>query len=548
MPYLPLKLPPGMFLNSTPYGRMGRWTHGNLVRWYNNLIKPIGGWRRSTTDGGTEIGQVVNPPDEISRDMYVWRDNDNDKFIVVGSNKGAKSVSVSTGTITDISPSDFPDNIEAGGSDNTGYGGWFYGLDAYGTERASDDTQETIFRWSFDNWGENLLATTNLPDNALYEWDPDVGGAMQVVANAPTGFDTFLVTSQRIVMTVGSNSEARLVQWSDSENNTEWTPAVNNQAGSQPLAGIGRFYASVQVRDVVLLVSETDAHIARYVGPPYIYSFDKVGDNCGIKHGHVVIATDDYAIWPGRNSFFIFDGSVVKPLDCDVADFVGNAFNSAQAGKATGFVNSTWSEFWWLYQASGAASDYKDPVNSDIISEYTNVISPNNQTNETDSYVFYNWRLNCWGVGKLDRSAAHGDPSLGGPYMVSPTDGYLYEHELDGVIPGETESDVYLSSGPIEVNKGEQTQYMDYLRPDFIDSGEVDVVLVGQDRPQAHRVAFGPYPVGYTTSGDDAQPISIRARGHIIYTNIIGKTGRWALGQMSLNVLKAVSGRGRVTK
>ena len=46
----PLKFPPGMFRNGTEYQAKGRWIDGNLVRFLEKTIRPIGGWENLQKD------------------------------------------------------------------------------------------------------------------------------------------------------------------------------------------------------------------------------------------------------------------------------------------------------------------------------------------------------------------------------------------------------------------------------------------------------------------------------------------------------------------
>jgi len=46
MPLIPIKIPPGFFRNATQYQSKNRWYKGNLVRFSEGRIRPIGGWQR----------------------------------------------------------------------------------------------------------------------------------------------------------------------------------------------------------------------------------------------------------------------------------------------------------------------------------------------------------------------------------------------------------------------------------------------------------------------------------------------------------------------
>jgi hypothetical protein len=45
MPLVPLNIPKGQYANGTEYQSQGRWRDVNLVRWHEDALRPIGGWR-----------------------------------------------------------------------------------------------------------------------------------------------------------------------------------------------------------------------------------------------------------------------------------------------------------------------------------------------------------------------------------------------------------------------------------------------------------------------------------------------------------------------
>jgi hypothetical protein len=66
MTFIPLQIPPGVYRNGTDLQSQGRWRDSNLVRWLDDTLRPIGGWRiRSNTAAGAKI-----------RGMKGWIDNE----------------------------------------------------------------------------------------------------------------------------------------------------------------------------------------------------------------------------------------------------------------------------------------------------------------------------------------------------------------------------------------------------------------------------------------------------------------------------------------
>jgi len=58
MPLIPIKIPPGFYRNATQYQAKNRWYNGNLVRFSEGRLRPIGGWQRLAETQITKKGAV----------------------------------------------------------------------------------------------------------------------------------------------------------------------------------------------------------------------------------------------------------------------------------------------------------------------------------------------------------------------------------------------------------------------------------------------------------------------------------------------------------
>ena len=68
----------------------------------------------------------------------------------------------------------------------------------------------------------------------------------------------------------------------------------------------------IRTRGQTLIITDTDAHSAKYIGPPYVYGFDRVGTACGAVSRMSAVDTDMGAFWMGQKGFFMFDGNSVR--------------------------------------------------------------------------------------------------------------------------------------------------------------------------------------------------------------------------------------------
>jgi len=285
MAYIPLKIPPGVYRNGTEYQSAGRYFDASLVRWYEGTMRPVGGWRKRSSQQMTGS----------CRGFINWRDNSSDRWIGAGTHSKLYAMNEG-GTLKDITPTGFT----AGNADaivKIGYGYSTYGSYSYGVARPDLTNITPATTWSLDTWGEYLVGCSNA-DGKLYEWQlgfstPTLAAA---ITNAPTSNEALLVTSERFLFALGAGGNPRKVQWCDQENNTVWTPTATNQAGDFELATVGNLKCGKRVRGISILFTDVDVHTATYIGLPYVYSFEKVGSACGVISSHSVAAIETAAI------------------------------------------------------------------------------------------------------------------------------------------------------------------------------------------------------------------------------------------------------------
>ena len=108
--YIPIKLPPGVYRNGTEYQAAGRWYDANLVRWYENTLRPINGWR--TRSSSQMSGSC--------RGIITWRDNSGNRYIGAGTHSKLYVMN-EAGTLKDITPTGFTSGY-ASSTTLTGYG------------------------------------------------------------------------------------------------------------------------------------------------------------------------------------------------------------------------------------------------------------------------------------------------------------------------------------------------------------------------------------------------------------------------------------------
>jgi hypothetical protein len=202
----------------------------------------------------------------------------------------------------------------------------------------------------------------------------------------------------------------------------------------------------------------------------------------------------------GTKGFYMFDGSAVREMPCEVIDHVFNNMNTAQRSKIFAVHNSQFGEVWWFY--------------------------PSKSSNENDSYVIYDYKENHWNIGLLNRTTGVDAGVFRNPIWLD-EDGNMYNHE-DGFDHGTYES--YAESGPILIGDGDAIAKINQLIPDELTQGQVTVSFKTRFHPNDTERSYGPYST--------ANPTDVRFTGRQFRMRINGsELNNWRFGIPRLNII-----------
>lgn len=505
MAYVKLDIPAGVVNHGTDSEASGRWRDTNLVRWENGSLRPVGGWQHKTQN--SLLGQIiilltenVNDPEKI-RAMTAWKSNNGTSHLAAGSHKELYHV-LEDGTDTNITPVGFSTLGTADSAANLGYGKYYYGRGLYGVQRPNDGTLEEASSWSLDTWGEYLVGCHNV-DGKIYEWTLNTSNPAAQISNAPVNNKAIVVTEERFLFALGAGGNLKKVAWCDREDNTTWTAAATNEAGDIELHTTGEIQLGIRVRGRTLILTTVDAHAATYSGPPAVFGFERVGQECGAISRHCAVAIDEGAFWMGANGFFQYNGSAVQELPCDVHDYVFKDMNTAQRSKVYAVHNGKHNEVWWFY-----------PSADDV---------------ENDSYVALDYKEGHWMIGKLSRTAGV-DAGVFTDPIYSNAVGHLYEHEKNYAYTENTGITYtpYAETGPISIGDGDQIMKVTQVIPDEKNKGDISVTFKTRFYPNDEEYTFGPY----TTNS----PTDVRFQGRQVRMRINGvQLTDWKVGDMRIN-------------
>ena len=389
--------------------------------------------------------------------------------------------------------------------------------------------------WSLDNLGNKLIATIN--GGETFEWNSNPTDANStratIITGAPTASAFSLVSTpdRHLIFfgtetTIGTKStkDEMFVRFSSQEDINTYTPSATNTAGTQRLADGSKIMGAIRGRDAIYIWTDTALFIMRFVGPPFTFSFQQVGTNCGLIGQNAAVEVDGAAYWMSENGFFRYTGKL-ESLPCLVEDFVFDDINTTPKQHINAGLNNLFGEIMWFYPSSSS-----ETVNRMVAYNYLDS-SPERPV---------------WTSGTLARSAWQDSAVFGKPhateydssgtttttdtnYVYGNSDGTstYYEHEtgLNQVKEGQTTAiTASIESGDFDIGQqglagdGEFMMKIRRVIPDFLaQTGDARITLNLRDFPNDAQASssLGPFTV---TSG--TQKIDTRARARSISLKI----------------------------
>lgn len=388
-----------------------------------------------------------------------------------------------------------------------------YGVGTYGSSTYSN-TSVSVFSprtWSLAHFGQYLIACPR--GGAIYEWQLVKTTRAAKLTNAPTQNNVVVVSAERFIIACGSHDgstfDAMLINWSDINSDTTWTPAITNQAGNYRLAEGSLVMAAASAPREVLIWTDTALYAMRYLrDPTLVYGFTLLGTNCGAISPNAMVIIGGMAIWMGNNGqFYIYDGSSPRAIpNPPIRDYVFTSLEPAQQEKIWAGLNSAKNEVWFLYPGSSA---------------------------ECDSYVIFNYTDNAWSSGTVARSAWLDAGVLQYP-LAAGTDGKLYIHETVWSADG-ANLHAHLECAPIDIADGNVTADVFGFIPDIKDLSN-NLLLTAYTREWPHTTKNSVSAGGAITSSSGRCDIRGAGRQFGFRLDHDDSQGGFRLGVIRLDV------------
>jgi hypothetical protein len=258
--------------------------------------------------------------------------------------------------------------------------------------------------------------------------------------------------TSRFIITFGTNDygsvvkDPMLIRWSNQDDPYNWTPTATNQAGSIRLSHGSEIITTVQTRQEIVVITDSSVYSMQYLGPPYVWGIQLLGDNISIVSPNAAITASGIVYWMGVDKFYAYDGRI-QTLNCDLRRFVFQNINQAQQNQVFCGTNEGFNEVWWFY--------------------------PSGNSTTVDRYVVFNYLERAWYYGTMARTAwldsGLREYPIAATYQSGNT-GNIVEHE-NGLNDNTTGTPIalnaYIASSEFDIGEGHNFGFVWRMLPDL---------------------------------------------------------------------------------
>jgi len=361
----------------------------------------------------------------------------------------------------------------AGGWGGSNVGGTNTG---WGQAASTGGVGQQLRLWSEANYGEDLIFSPR--GGALYYWavnaNPNIFdrgvimaagttvGGVPLDSTTPSIVNHVMVSdASRFVICFGTNDpsgvyfsatqDPMLIRWSNQEDYGTWIPAITNQAGDYRLSSGSEIIATQQTRQEILVLTDAAIYSMQYLGPPYVWGFQIMGENISIAGPNVITTANNVTYWMGTDKFYMYSGRV-ETLPCAVRQYVYEDINMLQSFQFFAGTSEGYNEIWWFYCSA----------DSDVI----------------DKYVIFNHLERTWYYGSMERTAWLDSPLRDQPMATFITStgnaGALVNHETgndDGTTTPASPIVSYCQSSDFDIGDGHNFGLVTRIIPDLTFDG-----------------------------------------------------------------------------
>ena len=309
----------------------------------------------------------------------------------------------------------------------------------------------------------------------------------------------------------GGDLDPMLIRWTDQESVVNWTPAVTNQAGYLRLSHGSQILTAVQTRQEIVVFTDTSLYSLQYLGPPYVWGSQLLGDNVSIAGYNTAIIASGIVYWMGVDKFYKYDGRV-QTLRCDLRQFIYSDINLDQQEQFFAGTNEGFNEVWWFYCTADSTT--------------------------IDRYVVYNYVEDVWYYGSMGRTAWLDSGLTNYPLAATYSNNLVYhEYGIDDNTTSTTQPiEAYITSSQYDIGDGHNFGFVWRIVPDLTFRGS-------STTGETPQITMQLLPLQNSGSGyNDPVESANQSVGGVSYANV-DRVGTYTVDQFTGQIYTRVRGR-----
>lgn len=199
-----------------------------------------------------------------------------------------------------------------------------------GADLSMDNVSKTgdysnIQRWNFTQFGNTIIAANNV--NKLQAYTLGSSSTFDdLSADAPVAEYVTVVRDFVVASSLDSGSNANKVQWSNINDETNWTTGAASQSDYQIISDGGNIHGMTGGEVGLIFLDRAIVRMS-YIGSPLFFQFDTISRGVGCVEGNSVVQYGSMSYFLGEDGFYSCDGTTVTPIGTQKVDswFYANA-------------------------------------------------------------------------------------------------------------------------------------------------------------------------------------------------------------------------------
>ena len=367
----------------------------------------------------------------------------------------------------------------------------------------------SVVKWNFTQFGNAIICANNI--NKVQSFTLGSSSSFgDLNPSAPVAKYVTVVRDFVVCANLDAGSNANKVQWSNINDETNWTTGAASQSDYQIISDGGNI-TGMTGGEVGLIFLDRAIVRMSYIGSPLFFQFDTISRNIGCVEGNSVVQYGGTSYFLGADGFYSCDGSTITAIGTQKVDawFYANA-NQSKLNLMSSTI---------------------DPFRKIVVWEFIDNFAQN-------TLLIYNWQVQKWSYCTTDvdvvASSASAGMTLEGLDLYGNMDTlttslddalwtggkFLFAGARDTKVVTFTgaNSTAQLTTGDIG---SEVTSIVTLARP-VVDNGSGSVAI-------ASRMLLNAVPqLGSYTAADSENRVSLRSSGKYHRLSVIPTGSNWS--------------------